>query len=99
MCTGRAWAGCSTEGVVIYSLDDTLIFDPFMLEEDITPESIRRELLKCEYGKALLMALKLNESPLIVQAFEETPIAESQWKLRELISKELRSDGAKYLIL
>lgn len=73
---GRSWAACTTEGLLIYSLDDSLLFDPFMLGEEITPDSIKSELRKCEYGRALLMSLKLNESPLIAESLEETPVDE-----------------------
>lgn len=36
--TGRTWAVAATGGVLLYSLDDDLIFDPTDLEEDVTPQ-------------------------------------------------------------
>ena len=40
---GREWAAVSTEGLLIYSLDANMTFDPFELELDITPDNIRME--------------------------------------------------------
>jgi periodic tryptophan protein 2 len=37
--TGRAWAAASTEGLLIYSLDETVTFDPFELSIDLKPFS------------------------------------------------------------
>lgn len=36
--TGRHWAAATTEGVLIYSMDDNFIFDPTDLDIDVTPE-------------------------------------------------------------
>jgi len=71
MKIGRAWAACSTEGLLIYSIDNTAMFDPIDLNETITPLSIRQTLYdKNDSYMALLMALKLNEKSLIVEIIE-----------------------------
>jgi periodic tryptophan protein 2 len=49
--TGRSWAAATTEGLLIYSLDETLMFDPFDLDEDITPATIQRVLGRHEFAK------------------------------------------------
>jgi periodic tryptophan protein 2 len=72
--TGRSWAAATTEGLLIYALDETLTFDPFDLDEDITSESIKRTLKRQEYAKALLMSLHLNEEDLIQRCLEGTPL-------------------------
>lgn len=36
--TGRSWAAATTEGVLIYSIDESFIFDPTDLDIDVTPE-------------------------------------------------------------
>ncbi|KDO23505.1 hypothetical protein SPRG_11427 [Saprolegnia parasitica CBS 223.65] len=71
--TGRSWAAATTEGLLIYSLDETLTFDPFDLDEDITPDTIRATLARHEFTKALLMSLHLNEEPLIRLCLESVP--------------------------
>ncbi|EFA76157.1 WD40 repeat-containing protein [Heterostelium album PN500] len=53
--TGRAWAATTTEGLMIYSLDENLFFDPTDLSMDINPESIRSTLNDKEYLKALIV--------------------------------------------
>ncbi|CAI5742767.1 unnamed protein product [Hyaloperonospora brassicae] len=73
--TGRAWAAATKEGLLIYGLDESLAFDPFELDEDITPETITRTLARREYARALVMALHLNEEPLIARCVEGVPLA------------------------
>ncbi|CAF1225991.1 unnamed protein product [Rotaria sordida] len=69
--TGRAWAACTTEGLLIYSIDNTTMFDPIDLNETITPLTIRQTLYdKNDSYMALLMALKLNEKSLITEIIE-----------------------------
>lgn len=36
--TGRSWAAATTDGVLMYSIDDSFLFDPTDLDIDITPE-------------------------------------------------------------
>ena len=38
--TSSAFAAASTEGILIYSVDDTMMFDPFDLDIDITPQAV-----------------------------------------------------------
>lgn len=71
--TGRSWAAASTEGLLVYSLDDSLAFDPFDLDVDITPDSIAETLLERHYLKALVMSFRLNELPLIRSVYESIP--------------------------
>lgn len=72
--TGRSWAATSTEGVLIYSLDSTLTFDPFEFGMEVTPEVMKKALAEREYSMALLLALRLNVTELIQEALESTPL-------------------------
>ncbi|KYM98308.1 Periodic tryptophan protein 2 like protein, partial [Cyphomyrmex costatus] len=74
--TGQAWAAATTEGLLIYSLDIGLMFDPFQLELGITPDTVKETLDKRDYAKALMMALKLNEKQLTQQVIETIPYKE-----------------------
>lgn len=68
---GRAWAACTTEGLLIYSIDTTAMFDPIDINENVTPLSIRQTLYeKNDAYLSLLMALKLNEKTLIKEIIE-----------------------------
>ncbi|KAF8496944.1 WD40 repeat-like protein [Gautieria morchelliformis] len=71
--TGRAWAAASTEGLLIYSLDDSIAFDPFDLDMNLTPQSLLAVLANGEYLKALVMAFRLNEKPLVQKVYEAVP--------------------------
>uniref|UniRef100_A0A663N554 PWP2 small subunit processome component n=1 Tax=Athene cunicularia TaxID=194338 RepID=A0A663N554_ATHCN len=71
--TGRSWAATTTEGLLIYSLDSGLIFDPFELDIDVTPSNIHKTLHQKEYTMAIIMALKLNEKKLIQEVIEAVP--------------------------
>ncbi|XP_012530275.2 periodic tryptophan protein 2 homolog [Monomorium pharaonis] len=74
--TGQAWAAATTEGLLIYSLDVGLMFDPFQLELGVTPDTVRETLEKQDYAKALMMSLKLNEKLLTQQVIETIPYKE-----------------------
>ncbi|TFK22112.1 WD40 repeat-like protein [Coprinopsis marcescibilis] len=82
--TGRAWAAASTEGLLIYSIDDAVTFDPFDLSMDLTPQSVIEVLAQREFLKALVMAFRLNEKPLIQKVYESIPPADIK-----LISRQL----------
>ena len=71
--TGRSWAAASTEGLLIYSLDETTTFDPVDLSLDLTPASILATLALGDYLIALIMALRLSESHLIQRCYESVP--------------------------
>lgn len=72
--TAAAFAAASTEGLLIYSVDETILFDPFDLDVDITPESTLESLKEKEYLTALIMAFRLNEDYLIHKVYETIPI-------------------------
>jgi periodic tryptophan protein 2 len=71
--TGRSFCAVTTEGLLVYSLDRHLVFDPLDLDTKITPQRIRKELDRKNYNKALVMAIKLAEKPLIRQVLESVP--------------------------
>ncbi|NXG95725.1 PWP2 protein, partial [Loxia leucoptera] len=74
--TGRSWAATTTEGLLLYSLDSGLIFDPFELDIDVTPSNIHKTLSQKEYTVAIVMAFKLNEKRLIQEVIEAVPSSE-----------------------
>lgn len=54
--TGQQWAAATTEGLLIYSLVCGLVFDPWNLEIEITPEAVRNHMKKDDFlnGKYIL---------------------------------------------
>ncbi|XP_036401269.1 PWP2 small subunit processome component [Megalops cyprinoides] len=71
--TGRSWAATSTEGLLVYSLDGALVFDPFDLDLDVTPSSVRRQLRQAEWAAAIVLAFRLNENALTKEVLETVP--------------------------
>ncbi|KAG6265579.1 hypothetical protein E4U49_000871 [Claviceps purpurea] len=72
--TGTAFCAASTEGLLIYSLDTTIQFDPFDLNMEITPASTLNVLeSERDFLKALVMAFRLNEAGLIKRVFQAIP--------------------------
>ncbi|CAM8882854.1 unnamed protein product [Rhodiola kirilowii] len=63
--TGRNWAAATTEGVLIYSIDDSIIFDPTDLDIDVTPEAVEAALHEGQSSRALILSLRLNEDSII----------------------------------
>lgn len=43
------------QGLLIFSLDDSLVFDPFELTEDVTPEAVETAIKEHMFLKALLV--------------------------------------------
>jgi len=82
--TGRMWAAASTEGLLVYSIDETFAFDPFDLDLDLTPQSVVAVLGNHEYLKALVMAFRLNEKPLIERVYEAVPPGDVRLVARQL---------------
>ena len=74
---GTSFCAASTEGLLIYSLDSTVQFDPFDLNMEITPASTLAVLQQeKDYLKALVMAFRLNEAGLITRVFQTIPYTE-----------------------
>jgi periodic tryptophan protein 2 len=73
--TGQCWAAATIEGLVIYSVDQELMFHPFDLSHDVTPDTIRKALKDGEFSQALAMSLMLNEAILIEEIVEAIPLA------------------------
>ncbi|PYH87897.1 WD40 repeat-like protein [Aspergillus ellipticus CBS 707.79] len=84
--TGRAFCAASTEGLLIYSLDSDLVFDPYDLDISITPTSIMETLEGAKraratgevnddetFLKAFIMAFRLNEKSLIRAVHQAIP--------------------------
>ncbi|TPX59936.1 hypothetical protein PhCBS80983_g02148 [Powellomyces hirtus] len=87
--TGRSWAAASTEGLLIYSLDETLLFDPFDLELDITPDAILEALNDKEYLRALVMSFRLGEKPVTQKVYDNIPADDIMLVTRELPARYL----------
>lgn len=81
--TGRGFAAATTEGLLLYSLDKEIVFDPYELDVNITPATILAALKREEYLKALLMSLRLSQNQVTVKALEGIPSTDIPLTLRE----------------
>ncbi|XP_058152309.1 LOW QUALITY PROTEIN: periodic tryptophan protein 2 homolog [Dasypus novemcinctus] len=74
--TGRCWAATTTEGLLVYSLDSSVAFDPYELDTSVTPGRVRAALRQKAFTRAVLMAFRLNEATLVQEALEAVPSSE-----------------------
>ena len=81
--TGRAFGAATTEGLLLYSLDREITFDPYELDIDITPSTILSAAARKEYVKALLMALRLSQFQTTLKVAETIPPRDIPLVLRD----------------
>lgn len=86
--TGSAFCAASTEGLLVYSTDPTTMlfdhFDPFDLTIDTTPATALDALAAANYVRALSIAFRLNEEPLIDRIHASIPSADIDLVVRTL---------------
>lgn len=63
---------------MIYSLDSGLVFDPFDLDIEVTPNSTKKALSRGEYSTAIILSFKLNEMKLKQEILEHIPVSSSK---------------------
>nr|XP_054754063.1 periodic tryptophan protein 2 homolog [Lytechinus pictus] len=76
--TGSQWAATTTEGLLVYSVDSSLTFDPYDLTLDLTPAVVFDALKEEEWSKALMMAFRLNEKTVIRRVTESIPWSQGE---------------------
>ncbi|KAJ1517951.1 hypothetical protein HMI54_003244 [Coelomomyces lativittatus] len=74
--TGRKFAVASTLGVVLFSMDHPIVFDPLDLDLEVTPMTIQSCLSSKQYSNALFLAFRLNERPWIHHVVTQFPASE-----------------------
>ncbi|KAL4425513.1 hypothetical protein ABPG75_009529 [Micractinium tetrahymenae] len=84
--TGRAWAAATTEGLLLYSVDESMVFDPTDLAEDVTPAATLKALGQGAHLKALLMAMRLNDPQLVQHVVLSTPPAQVPLLANQLLA-------------
>ena len=62
----------------MYTLESDIVFDPFQLDCDITPDKILQASINKEHTKALVMSLRINEVDLVCQVMEEVKPSDSK---------------------
>ena len=87
--TGRAWAALTGEGILVYTLDDRLQFDPFDLDCNLTPAAVTEALASGAFLKALVLALRLNLPGPLIEAWRLIPADLVAMVTRQLPPKHL----------
>lgn len=82
--TGRAFCAASTEGLLIYSLDSSVQFDPFDLDIDVTPNTTLKTLAQGEHLKALIMAFRLSNTKLLARVYRSIPTSDIDLVVRDV---------------
>lgn len=82
--TGRSFCAASTEGLLLYSLDTTVQFDPFDLDLDITPNNTVKAFAQNDFLQALLMSFRLNDPTLTRSIYENIPLRSAPLIIRHL---------------
>lgn len=73
---GHSWAAATTEGLLIYSLDTALTFDPTDLTENLTPAAFHQAVAAKAHVRALLIALRLGDGQLLRHGIYSVPHAQ-----------------------
>lgn len=95
----RQWAAATTEGLLLYSIDEGLVFDPTDLGQDVTPQAVLSASASQQHLKALLLAVRLNDQELVKRVLLEIPPPEvipHTWHSQNF-SWIANSDGRTYI--
>ena len=74
---------------MIYSLDQGLIWDPYELDVEVTPEQLDRTLKDGDHMTALILAFRLNEDALIRRAVEAVPVKDGEWTSIAVVDEQV----------
>jgi len=74
------------------------VFDPYDLDLDVTPASIRKQLRLQEWASAIVLAFRLNEKALKQEVLETIPHTQSELILLLLIGCEFTPSKADWMI-
>lgn len=72
---GRSFSVASTEGLLVYSLDEKISFDPFDLDMETTLENCLEASRKGDHLQALIMAFRLGLQQTVIHVVQQTPVS------------------------
>ena len=79
LLSGRSWAAATTEGLLIFSLEGSISFQPEDLSVDIRPDRIKELIKEKNHSLALSYAFRLNEDDYIKRVIESIPITDGMY--------------------
>ena len=82
--TGSEFAIATTQGVMIYGLDEALVFDPRLATENVDKSTVSSHLANRQWSAAIVGALHLNETDVISSVIRKTPVGDVDAAVRGL---------------
>ena len=70
---GARWVAATPEGLLVFALATAALFDPTDLDEAASRPSVFRLLGTGDHLRALLVAVRLNDAPLVLHALLAAP--------------------------
>lgn len=75
---GTSFAAATTEGLIMYSNKlgqwQKSVFDPVLIDQNVTLENIINSVKQEEFLKALVLAIRLNQQDVILAVFKSIPV-------------------------
>jgi periodic tryptophan protein 2 len=93
--SGRSFGVVSTLGLLLYSIDESITFDPFDLELEINKEYVEKSIKDQEFTKALLSSLQLGEIDLQDMVYNKIPKSDIQFVINDIGEKYFK----RFLVL
>lgn len=82
--TSSEFAVSTTEGIAIFSSEVESNFNPLDLDIHISPENIKKEIKNKNFGLAMIMAIRLNDSAILTSTFESIPFDSIDLVIRDI---------------
>ena len=87
--TGRTFGVVTTEGLLVYSFDDSERWMPMQLTTEVSKPKVIQSLVREEYTTALITALQLGEEGLSREVLMRVPTCEIAQVVSQTTGKEL----------
>lgn len=87
--TGRTFGVVTTEGLLVYSLDDSEQWLPMSLSLEVSKPNVVQSLVKEEYTTAVIMAMQLGDEKLSKDVILRVPASEISQVVQQVQGKEL----------
>lgn len=67
-----------------------MVFDPYDLDLEVTPHTVRRQLRLREWAAAVVLAFRLNEEALKLEVLEAVPQDQGRSQILSVVAMALR---------
>jgi periodic tryptophan protein 2 len=81
---GRSWAASTTEGLLIYTLDAQIYFDPFNLDIDATPANVEKLCKQKKLVQSFVMSLRIGQDDLTHKVLLSVPVEDIELLVKQI---------------